>query len=75
MNHQPTIDDLDEQILEALDPDRGVKIKKLAHVLHVKENTLRYRLLCLQAMGRARTVKRRGSTQYFSTALVRTEAP
>ena len=65
MNSHSQIDDLDCKILETLKPGQGMKLGKIAYLLRVKENTLRYRLLTLQVMGSVRTIKQRGSTTYF----------
>ena len=69
MNSQSQIDDLDCKILETLKPDQGMKLGKIAYLLRVKENTLRYRLLTLQVMGLVRTTKQRGSVTYFLAEL------
>lgn len=66
MNSQSQIDDLDCKILETLKPDKGMKLGKIAYLLRVNVNTLRYRLLTLQVMGLA--VRGR-----FPHAMARTE--
>ena len=65
MNSQSQIDDLDCKILETLKPNQGMKLGKIAYLLQLNVNTLRYRLLTLQVMGFVRAIKQRGSTTYF----------